>query len=362
MPQLDTLQTVKRGFVPALSYSSDLGLLAGGVVNRNDYGGEIYPYRSFAQIVGAASTKGLFTLGLSIDQTRTFGTDIRSRFNFGASRVLDGNFFGIGNDSEFIQSRWDNDEYLAEFLNVEFEYLGRLPLYDPRLQRNGGLEILLLAGFEYELPKSRGDNTFFAQNRPLGDRGQWVNYIGTGLHWEKRNSEFRPTKGFYSDWQLQLAPKLLLSDHNSLTSVLELRNYLPFRVGHDFVLATRFSWTQIFGTVPYWSLARLGNDSTLRGFPFGRFRGDASLLYNVEVRTWLVEFERANIRLGAQAFTDFGRVFSKGDADKGIFRDYKQTGGIGAVISFFHEDFFLRMDQGFSNEIGRFYMGIGYMF
>ncbi|MDZ7683308.1 MAG: hypothetical protein U5J63_16775 [Fodinibius sp.] len=45
-----------------------------------------------------------------------------------------------------------------------------------------------------------------------------------------------------------------------------------------------------------------------------------------------------------------------------MFSDYKQTIGIGGAMSIFNPDFILRGEVGFSEEVSRIYIGIGYLF
>ena len=145
-------------------------------------------------------------------------------------------------------------------------------------------------------------------------------------------------------------------------SVMDLRLYTSFHLIKQITFASRFRWQQTFGERPYWGRAWIGDQRTLRGYPIGRFRGDASLLYNLELRTWLFELPQYNVKLGGQIFSDFGRVFDKRDRDIRVFSDYKYNFGIGGAVSVFHEDFIIRADLGISDELSRINMGLGYMF
>jgi hypothetical protein len=73
-------------------------------------------------------------------------------------------------------------------------------------------------------------------------------------------------------------------------------------------------------------------------------------------------FPEYGLKLGVQLFTDAGRVFTGEDQTEDLFRDYKQTFGFGGAISLFSPDFICRGDIGFSDEVTRIYVGIGYAF
>jgi hemolysin activation/secretion protein len=107
----------------------------------------------------------------------------------------------------------------------------------------------------------------------------------------------------------------------------------------------------------------LGNKNTLRGYPLNRFKGNSSLAYTLELRTWLLKFPQFyGLKFGGQLFTDAGRVFTEVDDANDLFKEYHQTVGLGGAMSVFNPDFILRGEIGFSEDVSRIYIGVGYMF
>jgi outer membrane protein assembly factor BamA len=128
-------------------------------------------------------------------------------------------------------------------------------------------------------------------------------------------------------------------------------------------MASRVNFYHSMGEVPYWEQAAIGDSESLRGYPYNRFMDRTSLSWNLEMRTWVLEFPDYGIKLGGQLFTDFGRVFGReDDLLTDFFSDYKHTFGAGGAISLFSPDFILRGDLGFSEDMFRIYAGIGYVF
>jgi hypothetical protein len=89
--------------------------------------------------------------------------------------------------------------------------------------------------------------------------------------------------------------------------------------------------------------------------------GKASISYTAELRSWLID-PPYNSRFGLHAFSDIGRVFTADHSFDDALNDYKQTFGVGAAVSMFNPEFILRAELGRSEDLSRFYVGIGYSF
>lgn len=352
--------TVKNAFLPAISYNSDMGLIGGGIYNRFDYRGKVKPFRSYTQATLLGSTRGFFQLRLAYDQTHSFGTDIRSHVEAYGSRMYENNYFGVGNRTDFNQDRWDNQYYFYESVSAGIDYKARKPLY--KRASRGRLDFLMLAGTSYHLPYIKQQQSVMNLNPPVGITGGWTNYLGTGLLWENRDSEFNPTTGNYLELDLKYAPKFLLSDYNVGIAKFEYRQYFHFHLIRDVVVANRLALRHAGGDVPYWELSYLGDDMQMRGYPYFRYQGNSSVVHSLELRTWLFGFPKYGIKFGGQLFTDSGRVFTAENDWGDLFRGYKRTYGFGGAMSLFSPDFIVRGDIGFSNEMHRIYVGVGYVF
>lgn len=348
--------STKNAFIPVFSYSSDIGFAGGAVFGHYDYRGNIRPFNKYIEASAIVSTKGYVKVNGLFEKTSSFGTNIRSKIKVDFDRLAQENFFGIGNATTFEEEEWEDDYYFFKSVAVGGDYQARKPIY-----QNSDSRFDLIAGFglEYQIPYVLLENSVFSETTPNGSKGGVIGYLNAGFVWENRDSEFDPGRGNRAAFELVFAPSWT-SEYALATYSLDLRQYVRFL---DLVtLAARIKGNHAAGDVPFWRLPTLGDDHTLRGYPLNRFKGSSSISYNLEMRTWVLRFPDYNIKLGGQLFTDFGRVFTRENALGDFFKDYKQTYGVGGALSIFSPDFILRGDIGFSEDVSRIYIGVGYIF
>lgn len=349
--------SVQSTLFPALAYDSDVGLIGGGLYSRIDYSGDAQPFNNYIKSTALLSTKGMLSFEFEYDQTRTFGSDIRSNFSLSVYRFMYDYYFGIGNNTIFNDERYDNDYYFFESKKIAVTYEGRQPLF---MDRDTRLDLLFGAGTKYEIPYVKKEASQFNNDRPKGITGGWINTVSTGFIWENRNSEFDPTAGNRAKVQVRVSPEFLLSDYGLVTVKGDFRQY--FRLFNWVTVANRLQARHASGDLPYWELSALGNNETLRGYPLNRFLGNSSIAYSLELRKWVFVFPQYQVKLGGHVFTDVGRVFTEEDDWGDVLSGYKQTVGIGGTMSLFSPDFILRGEMGFSEDMMRIYVGIGYTF
>jgi len=91
-----------------------------------------------------------------------------------------------------------------------------------------------------------------------------------------------PQNGSYANIQLRQNLRVLGSDNNWTSMVVDLRHYIPFPKHPGNILAFwSYNWLTLFGIPPYLDLPGSGwdsNNSTARGYIEGRFRG-ANFVY-----------------------------------------------------------------------------------
>lgn len=361
-PQQAPEDTVVTAIVPAAAYASDIGLIGAIAISRFRYHPDFTPYRSLTRIRLQASTRAYIELRVMYEHTETLGRPIRSSWTVNAQRNPFDSFFGIGNDTRFDRSKWNERYYYYDVMRAGFAWTGRKTVYRPDPAARSTLDVTAMAGFRYEQPVENREN-LINDAGPVGITGGWTNNIGLGVIWENRDNEFATTRGNRFELTGTWAPRFLFSDYPIATVMAEIRQFITIPVLRlNPVLATRMVGTKAFGTVPYWDMPYLGDDLTLRGYPLYRFRGDAALFYNLELRTWLYQHPYLEFKFGIHAFHDSGRVFTGEDGFSDLFRGYHKTVGGGFATSLFTPDFIVRVDAGFSDEMYRLYMNIGYMF
>ncbi|MDX1638810.1 MAG: BamA/TamA family outer membrane protein [Balneolaceae bacterium] len=350
--------SVQSTLFPALAYDSDLGIIGGGLYSRIDYSGNVSPFRNYIKSTGLVSTKGMFSFEFEYEHTRSFGTNLRSSISVFAYRFTHDYYFGIGNNTQFNEQQFDEEFYFFESRKLVVSYEGRLPLYRDIDSR---FDFLFGVGTKYELPGVKNKESTFNLNPPIGRNGGWVNTLNTGLVWENRNSEFDPTTGNRAEVKLRYSPGGFLSDYHLATFEGDYRHY--FRLFDWVTVANRLQARHVAGDeLPYWELSSLGDNETLRGYPLNRFLGNTSVAYSLELRKWILRIPEYRIKFGGHFFTDTGRVFTGEDDMGDLFSNYKQTVGVGGTMSIFSPDFILRGEMGFSEDMARVYIGIGYTF
>ena len=353
--------SVKIGFLPALGYSSDVGLLAGGVFSRYHYQDGLSPFRNQFAGSALATTKGLFSVSLQYEQVQTFGQDIRSKSNLSIGRIREATYFGFGNNSAFDKSLWNEGYYFYETYFGLVELYARKPIWKSN-SITGKLDWVLVSNLSMESPQSGSQTNQLFQDQPEFLDGLWVWETGTGLVWENRDDEFAPTRGNTARIEVRVAPGLLL-DNSSWQVQFQASQYATRQIWlFPVTAAIKLGWHQAGGQTPFWRLPQAGGEFSLRGYAEGRFIADASLYYTAELRTWLIQYPDLGFRLGGQLFTDGGRVFTQDKIVSDFFNDHKRTIGLGGAMSIFTNDFIVRGDLGFSDELIRFYLGIGYTF
>lgn len=356
--------STKFGFLPALGYTSDLGLIGGGVVNRYRYSDGYRPFRDMQMASVLVTTRGFFALNLTHERTsrstRTSLSSIRSQFMGYANRTREVTWFGMGPDSEFDALQYESNGNYFESINAGLIYRGRLPLY--RTGYPGAqLDALLIGQVGYDKPLSEDPTRRFWQDRPVGADGGWSTVVGVGLQWENRDNEAAPIRGNKAFVEAKFVPKLVRDSYASFLLNAEASQYVPIRIGHVFVLAGRMGIQHASGDVPFWFMPSLGSDLNVRGMPLNRLRGDGAVWYNSEIRTWVYENRNEAIKVGLHAFRDGGGV-TMGHRYEEIPSNLVHTWGLGFALSMFTPDFIVRGDYGIGDDLSRFYMGIGYTF
>tara|TARA_R100000908_G_C3757190_1_gene152024 strand:+ start:5574 stop:6749 length:1176 start_codon:yes stop_codon:yes gene_type:complete len=357
----DTTETVDYAFLPALAYSSDLGLVGGGIMSRYKFADDVNPFFSYLHFNALFSTKGLISSTLLFDKPQFLGKDQRFTSELFVSRFLQSQFYGIGNTDRLPDALKDSsDFYFYNSFSTGVELSFRKPIFRSSAQNR--LDIFGIANFEYRTPWGNDSDQYIIQQQPLGVEGTRATSLGGGLIWESRDSEFEPSTGFYGRAEIKVGNGVLGSAVDYFMVESDVRAYTSFHLIRNITFANRLSFNHSSGEVPYWLLPELGGEDLMRGYPENRFRDDNSILLNTELRTWLFDWPEYDVRLGGTLFMDLGRTFPNGTSISDITGDLKHTFGFGGTSSFFNRNFILRGDVGFSPEGYGIYFTAGYLF
>ena len=187
----------------------------------------------------------------------------------------------------------------------------------------------------------------------------------------------RPTHGWRLILKVIHTNKALLSDFEYTRFVGDAGYLRSFSDGrYVFGLRVNGEWIDAPDEqVPFWELAELGGQDTLRGFFPNRFLGKGRVLLNGEARFRIVEFDFFDlwhVHIDGVVFGDGGRVF----LDKDDLEDEFQVGDIAdSIIHTFQYSYgaglrfklsralVARVDVGFSDEeTGLVYLSFGQTF
>jgi outer membrane protein assembly factor BamA len=318
------------------------------------------PFKNQLSGTLVGTTKGLFSFSLQYEQVETFGRPIRTRNSISLGRVRESTYFGFGNNSTFDKALWDEGYYFYENYFGLVELYARNPIWTEA--RGAHLDVVFVSNLSMESPQLNDVQNRLSADKPDYVDGLWVWETGTGLVWENRDNEFAATRGNFARFEVRVAPGLVMNN-SSWQVQFEASQYATQKIWlFPVTAAIKLGWHQAGGETPFWRLPQAGGEFSLRGYAEGRFIGDASLYYTAELRTWLIQYPDLGFRLGGQLFTDGGRVFAVDQITKDFFKDHKRTFGLGGAMSIFTNDFIVRGDLGFSDELARFYLGIGYTF
>lgn len=343
--------------LPIAGYSSDWGVYGGGFLQRINYGVGVEPFLSNLETDITVSTKGYFVSKLEYERTKTFGLDLRSRFEFIGQRITQGQYFGIGNDTDFSKTLYDDGFNFYENRELFLKFIIRKQVGE--FSESGKLDLFATSTFWRVNSITRGEESLFSNEEPSGFNTSSIGKIGIGAILDSRDDEFTPSKGIQYEAGFNIAPSIFGFDFAYSEASIDLKQFVT--LFSDVVLANRVKYDHTFGSAPFWAMPILGNNEGLRGYYLNRFRGDNSILSMTELRSWLFSVWNDQIRVGSHLFWDTGRVYSDFDSNA-FFEEWKHSIGFGFTFTLFHPDLILRSDFGFSNEAFRFYFGTGYVF
>jgi outer membrane protein assembly factor BamA len=311
---------------PAVSYREGSGVVLGLGPTITDFGFRRRPYESRIAVrgmVGGLSGR----LGVQLMADRYFETSPLVLSVYAHASQLEVNrFYGFGNTTE------------------------NLSRSESLVQRE---EFYLMPAISYA-PDMATRISFGPVFRYVND----ANYAQAGARWQFMWDRARRTptqqRGLALQGGATLYPKLLDVEEQITTADALARLYVP--IGGA-TLALRAGGQRVWGErFRIWDAAFLGGSTSLRGYAWNRFMGDASAYGGAELRiplTRITLLTRGD--LGLIGFTDAGRVWNDGVSEGNWHTGYGGGlffGSLGQAVS-------VTYAQG---EGGRFYLSFGQPF
>ncbi len=290
-------------------YNPDVGLLVGGSYVWFDYGFRKDPYASRLAVSAAVSTELKGALEVEAD-VRFENSPFFVGLEASGSNLEILRFFGVGNDTQLTEDP-SSDFYKVENARVEGELTFRT---DWRRVLDFGIG--LTGGYSNT---DDDPSTFLGQNPGIYGADQF-GFAGAMIRLDLATRK----------------PGFLAEATNDPRASLRLRgNYYPRLLDIDdeygwldavaaasiplglrrWEVGVRAGGRKVWGDAPYFHLAYIGGDESLRGWVRQRFAGDASLYGSGELRIDLFNYRVVfPSTVGVLGLVDAGRVWVDGDS------------------------------------------------
>ena len=150
--------------------------------------------------------------------------------------------------------------------------------------------------------------------------------IGASITYDSRNDAFASTAGSFLQMQFLQFDKVLGSDYQFNTLILDCRRYVS--VFRNKVLAFQGYYTGSFGNdVPLRSLALFGGSNSIRGYYRGRYRGNQVFYVQTEYRVPVYK------RVGVVVFGGLGDVANDFRSYDPRYLKYSLGGGLRVALN-----------------------------
>ena len=231
----------------------------------------------------------------------------------------DGSWYsGVGHPTALQESFISTKAYLHPLKSIWFMPSLTQPLswIDPALT----VALGWVGRYAYvDLPKDK----LITKERPIGSEGGFLSSFQLSIAWDSRDREPDTQKGLWTELSFRGANSLFLSDWSYWAGNFTHRHYLKLSQSPWLVFAYRLGVDWQEGTAPFFQRGvmggvqwtELGGNSVLRGYKFGRFRGEKSAYLSAEVRTRLARifFKKRPIDFQLCPLLDLGMINGSND-------------------------------------------------
>jgi len=259
------------------------------------------------------------------------------KVNYG--HIID-KFFGIGNNT--VEN--GNESYQMKNLGYLFKFLTAI---------SDIIKIGLVVDYANKTITDKKSNPYLIADTIRGSSGGVTNGVGLVITRDSRDNLNFPSSGGYYELSFTSFSQNLGSNFDFNKFLFDFRRYME--ISEKNYLAFQLYAVHIFGYPPYYQLAALGGDRVMRGYYTGRYRDNAYLAGQLELRKeiWW--------RIGLVGFFGAGEVshdYSLLEMRKLLF-----SYGLGVRYRFdLIEKLDLRMDIGFGKNTSGVYFSANQAF
>ena len=324
------------GFVPAVSYNSDLGFQYGINADIYNYGdGSIFPrYKHKFSTEVSRYTKGMTRLHLFYDSKYLIpGIRVTAAATYMNNPMF--SFYGFNGAAEPYQEAWNanKDEGVAFYnfqrnmLRVLADFQGEIA---PGLNWAAGLSYW---NFDIDdidkepySPALTLYHVYKNENLIRQDEAEGGNRVEmkAGLVYDTRDLDSAPSHGIWAELYLNGSPDVFGDGYKYLKLCAHFRQYLPIIADNRMTFAYHLAYQgTVAGEVPFYMQSNittlylrqilsegLGSINTVRGTLYNRMIGDSYAWANFELRLKLFSFNLINQSwyLAMNPFFDMGAI------------------------------------------------------
>jgi hypothetical protein len=348
---------------PLLSaaYNPDDGIFLGLSVKVTRHGFRKEPHKIIHQFrANKALATGAYNFRYKIDAVDVFGkADFVGEADIKAPDNVQ-NFFGIGNETEFVNEGDKKISYYRSRYNL-IQGFGML-------RKNAGQNLTLLTGSvfqRYWIEPEENIGRFISEPGLKGIDTAVLNKPKGFLGWQfqanidNRNDEMLPSRGVLWKNTARVVKGLNSYANDFAQLATDLSFYLSFNVPADVVVAARVGAGINYGKYEFFQAQYLSGVENLRGFRKYRFAGDKMLYNNIDVRIRIADFRSYLLpgSIGLVLFNDIGRVWVK-DEKSGKWHD-GYGGGLWIAPG---KRYVIAACYGFSSDGGLPFVTLGFQF
>lgn len=287
---------------PWAGYDNDLGVLVGGRVARTDFAFRRAPYGSRVALHGVYATAADGVRADLVADLRRLNPRTRFELLVRASEIEVVRFNGLGNETRDLGEAGEVDSW-------QFTV-------SPAMEYADGERLVVRGGPILRYTENAGGRLGLAGSAALG---------GEPPDSTMRYGRLTAGVGFYP---------VTWSGSGTFGEVhARATGLFPLPLPASPVLAGRLGAERLWGEFPFDEAAFLGGQTTLRGFDYQRFAGDALLYGGVELRIPLARILPRFVptQVGVFGLGDAGRVWAEGTESRRVHA----AAGAGVWFSFF---------------------------
>ena len=208
----------------------------------------------------------------------------------------------------------------VEMINTKRFSFNNAFLYS--LNKKNSLYIGIYQEYENYLSVEKDSTSYLIKENYPGKDGGISSGWGFGFAYDTRDNRFNATKGVFIEGNMMAFGRFAKSGFSYNSYFLDIRKY--FKLFGKHVVAMQVRTLSNYGTVPFYSLAKMGGSENMRGYYLGALRDKVMFDSQIEYRLHIWNI------FGMVAFAGAGRVAPSYNSLN--FNDLWYSGGIGLRI------------------------------